>query len=81
MSAAQHNMERNMLDITYKARKTNNGWPKKIEEGHEQGGELNYKNTGARWTGAWEQDTGSNVLRLSSCSGLIMAEEGVDAIV
>jgi len=39
---------------------------------------MNYNSTGAMWIGTWEQETvtfGGNTLRLSSCSGLIMAED------
>ena len=41
LSAAQHNMERSMLNITYKDWTT----------------EMNYNSTGAMWTGTWEQET------------------------
>jgi len=54
---------------------------KEIKEGNEKSGEMNYNNTGAMWTGTREKETetfGSNMLRLSSCSGLIMAEEDDD---
>jgi len=50
---------------------------KEIREDNEKGGEMNYNSTGAMRTGSWEQETetfGDNMLRLSSCSGLIMAE-------
>jgi len=45
---------------------------KEIEEVNEKGGEVNYNSTGAMWTWYMEQET---ELRLSSCSGLIMAED------
>jgi len=120
------NMERNLLNITYKDRKTNkwvrdqtkvmdimeiiknskwtwaghisrktdNRWTadgvqnwqfghpchgcKRIRGRQQKDGEMNYNSTGAMWTGTWEQETetfGGNMLRLASCSGLIMAEE------
>ena len=52
-------------------------WTKEIEEGNEKGGGVDYNSTGAMWTGTLKHDTKTirgNMLRLSSCSGLIMAE-------
>jgi hypothetical protein len=54
---------------------------KEIEEGNEKGWEMNYNSTGAMWTNIWEQETETfrdNMLRLSSCSGLAMAEDDDD---
>ena len=51
---------------------------KEIEEGNEKGGEMYYNSTGAMWTGTWDLETQTvrgNMLRISSCSGLIMAED------
>jgi len=51
---------------------------KEIEEGNERGGEMSYNRTGAMRTGTSEQETETfvgNVLRLSSCSGLIVVKD------
>jgi len=49
--------------------------------GKEKGGEMNYNSTGAMWTGTWEPETetlGGNMIRVSSHSGLMMAEDDED---
>jgi len=54
---------------------------KQIEEGNEKCGEMNYNSTGEMWTDTWEKETQlfrGDMLRLSSCSGLIMAEDDDD---
>ena len=65
-------------------RRTDNSWSAALTVWTPMGGkrnrEMNYNSTGTMWTGTLEQETetfGSNMLRLSSCSGLIMAEDDV----